>query len=416
MITEAKHSQQSNVANTNPQNDQPLQGDDERDKKCPHCDEKFYFSSGVETHLTHAHGVPKWPPDITDNAVNDSNSVSNQPPLKLKPTTSGRNNDAKQGTDLQQYSSNVPENNVIGKNNANNQHMMGANINTTSPDRVQGINIPDTETVKGNNKQLGEALNDHPVMDAHASDLKPNLSTMSEQQSSMKMTATSQSTDKHKRRPKLRGKHKCPRIPSPLPTSDTDDRSISKQTSKLKFITVTHRLRKPKKTGYFKCNICSTVTDFQALVNKHYCKNHPPLKCPDCEQYFNNLCSLHRYKYSHLELKFPCRLCGCHFPFESDLVNHCIKHRRHPRHQCNHESEGKVCGKWFFAKSDLNKHTKIHSDKIHSCLECDYTTFDIRYLRAHRYTHSDREQYACAKCMKQFKHHTQLKCHLEKCS
>ena len=132
--------------------------------------------------------------------------------------------------------------------------------------------------------------------------------------------------------------------------------------------------------------------------------------------FFNNPCSLHRHRYSHLELKFPCRSCRRCYPFESDLANHCLKHRRYPGHQCNHQSEGTVCRKWFFVKSDLNKHIKIHSGKIHSCLECNYTTYDIRYLYAHRYTHSDREKYMCAKCNKRFKHHTQLKHHLEKCS
>ena len=175
----------------------------------------------------------------------------------------------------------------------------------------------------------------------------------------------------------------------------------------------TGKLNRP---WHFKCNICSTVTDSQALPNKHYCKNHPPLKCSDCEQIFNNPCSLCRHKYSHLELKFLCRSCGHHFLFESDLVNHCLKHRIYTGHQCNHHSEGKVCGKCFFAKSDLSKHAPIHSGKIHSCLECDYAAYDIRYLRAHRYTHSDREKYECTKCKKWFKHHTQLKCHSEKCS
>ena len=106
-----------------------------------------------------------------------------------------------------------------------------------------------------------------------------------------------------------------------------------------------------------------------------------------CEQFFNNPCSLRRHKYSHLELKFPCRSCSRSFPFESDLVNHHLKHQRHPGYQCNHQSEGTVCGKWFFAKSDLTRHIKTHSGKIHLCMECDYTTYDIRYLIAHRYTH-----------------------------
>ena len=164
----------------------------------------------------------------------------------------------------------------------------------------------------------------------------------------MKMTSMFQNIDKHKCRP--RGKHKCPKLPSPMPTSDTDDRSSSKPTIKLEFITVTHGLRKLRKTRHFKCNISSMVTDSQALANKHYHKNHPPLKCPDCDQFFSNPCSLHRHKYSHPELKFPCRSWGRCFPFESDLLNHYLKHRRHPRHQCNHQSEMQNLWKVVFCK------------------------------------------------------------------
>ena len=132
-------------------------------------------------HLTHAHGVPRWPPDITENAVNNSKPMTNQPPSRLEPSMSGRNNDAKQGTDILQSSPNVPENNMRGTNNVNNQHAMGVNIDTPAQNGTQGINIADTIAVKGNNEHLVEAPNDHPHMDTHASDQKPNQ-TLSEQQ------------------------------------------------------------------------------------------------------------------------------------------------------------------------------------------------------------------------------------------
>ena len=154
----------------------------------------------------------------------------------------------------------------------------------------------------------------------------------------------------------------------------------------------------------------------QAQANKHYRESHPPLQCIICKQLFNNPCSLWRHKYVHLELKFPCQSCSKSFPFESDLVNHCLKHRCHPGHQCNHQTDGKICAKWFFAKSDLNKHTKVHSGIIYSCMECSYITYDVRYLCAHIYTHSDHERYQCSKCGEHFKHHTQLIRHSEKCS
>ena len=149
---------------------------------------------------------------------------------------------------------------------------------------------------------------------------------------------------------------------------------------------------------------------------RHYRSTHPPVSCPECSMVFNNPNSLRRHKYKHLPVNFPCCSCGKSFPFESDLAGHRLKHRQHPGYQCNHEVNSTVCGKWYFSKSDLNKHAHMHSGKIYCCYECKYTTLDIRYLCAHRYTHSDWLKFHCENCEETFKHHTQLKRHQEKCN
>ena len=152
------------------------------------------------------------------------------------------------------------------------------------------------------------------------------------------------------------------------------------------------------------------------MANRHYRSNHPPMSCSECSMVFNNPNSLHQHKYKHLPMNFPCHLCGKSFPFESDLAGHRLKHRRHPGYQCNHKLNGTVCGKWYFSKSDLNKDAHMHSGKIYCCYECKYTTLNIRYLRAHHYTHSDRLKYYCDNCEEKFKHHTQFKHYREKCT
>ena len=161
--------------------------------------------------------------------------------------------------------------------------------------------------------------------------------------------------------------------------------------------------------------MCKDVSTSQAEANKHYKLNHPPLPCPQCHLTFVNPCSLRRHKYSHVSLKFFCQSCGKGYAFESDLNNHKLKHRCHPGYQCNQVSSGRICGKWYFAKGDLTKHLKTHSGVVHQCYECDYMTFDVQYLQAHRYTHLECEEYHCSKCECRFKHHMQLKRHLEKC-
>ena len=132
---------------------------------------------------------------------------------------------------------------------------------------------------------------------------------------------------------------------------------------------------------------------------------------------FNNPCSLRHHFYSHMkEEPHTCRNCGRNFAFESDLSAHRLKYRRHPSFMCNNDINGKVCGKWFFAKSDLTKHALTHSGKVHRCMECDFTTLDKRYLKAHIYMHSDRMKYSCNNCGELFKHHTQLLRHRVKCT
>ena len=214
----------------------------------------------------------------------------------------------------------------------------------------------------------------------------------------------------NKRHPKSKGKHLRPTLPIA-----EESAPIQQKAPKSEFVTVMHSLKITKKVRKFHCTICNLVTDSQAKANKHYRSNHPPVKCHSCCLTFNNPNSLRRHSYTHLPMKYPCRSCDRVFPFKSDLVNHRLKHRQNPGFICNHELKGGICGKWFYAKSDLTKHMKIHDGVVYSCYECNYTTLDIRYLRAHCYTYSDRECYKCEICNKPFKHHTQLKLHKENC-
>ena len=303
-----------------------------KDKCCPYCDEMFYYLSGVQTHITHAH----------------SNIVS----MKgiSKPNVMG-------GNTVPCVSSAT----VIGINVNRLTSEMGTNETTT----------PSTSVNTGNAKPPSDKENSY---------------------------------GQHKRRPKHKGKHYRPKLASP----DETVIEPKKKSSKSEFITVTHGIRKTKKIRRFRCKLCSVITESQAAANNHYRLNHPPIKCTDCDAVFNNPNSLRRHKYTHLEMNYLCHTCGKRYPFESDLANHRLKHRRNPGHMCNHDVNGVICGKWFFASSDLTKHAKTHRGIIYRCYECSYTTIDVRYLRAHRYTHSDKERYKCSKCDQPFKHHTQL--------
>ena len=222
----------------------------------------------------------------------------------------------------------------------------------------------------------------------------------------------------HKRKPKPHGKHHRPASQltsdSPATLDSSNTQSITTK-SKSEFVTKQYGIIKRKKARKITCPMCKHGAYSQAEANKHYHLSHPPIKCSKCPQLFNNPCSLRRHFYSHQDRNFRCRNCGKNFPFESNLAAHRMKYRRHPGYMCNHDIDGKICGKWYFSRSDLTKHTLTHTGKVHGCLECGFTTLDKRYLRAHLYTHSDKMRYKCENCGEQFKHHTQLVRYRQKC-
>ena len=243
----------------------------------------------------------------------------------------------------------------------------------------------------------------------------PALSSLSTPTPSTPVSAPSLSF--HKRKPKPCGKHHrlASQLTAAVDNQDNQDNQQNTNKPKSEFVTKEYGLIKHKKARKITCPMCKHGAYSQANANKHYRLSHPPIKCSKCPQVFNNPCSLRWHFCSHQELRFPCRNCGKSFPFESDLATHRTKYRRHPGHMCNHEVDGKICGKWFFLNSDLTKHALTHMGKVHECLECGFTTLDKRYLRAHLYTHSDRLRYKCENCGEQFKHHTQLVRHRIKC-
>ena len=412
--------------------------DTEKDKQCPYCTETFFYEKGLRTHLEHAHQIKVSKVDaflLSRGSLNES----------AKPNISSEttNIDAVQGINIQ-GDKNI---NDISQPSPLNEYNQVSMSNEVDKDVVLGTNDSELKddvsvTGKNNTKQTGTQIGDTGIttginndMAANNSKLKDDVVTginneapetgvnsiLHELPSNSELQKPKpvksghiQQSEKyghHKRRPKPKGKHYRPN-----PSVNIENQLITKPKSlKSEFVTVTHGIRKIKKTRKFKCKICKNITDSQAEANKHYRKNHPPVMCTVCSRIFNNPCSLHRHSYCHQEKSYPCRNCGRDFPFESDLSNHRLKHHRHSSHMCNHSEKGSICGKWFFAKSDLAKHAKTHSGIVHECTKCKYTTVDIRYLCAHLYTHSELKRYNCDVCGKIFKHHTQLRCHQPDC-
>ena len=76
----------------------------------------------------------------------------------------------------------------------------------------------------------------------------------------------------------------------------------------------------------------------------------------------------------------------------------------------------KNCGKMYKSLNELNKDVLKHSSMVWDCdaKNCEYSTNDIRNLRAHKEKHLEIRGFKCKPCAKYFKYFMQLKQHWKK--
>ena len=170
----------------------------------------------------------------------------------------------------------------------------------------------------------------------------------------------------------------------------------------------------PKKTKKrkMKCPSCPKICNSTKERNEHHKETHGKLSCAVCNEVFDTPSALDKHKYKHVDQKFKCADCGETYPFETQLKEHRMKHRTGKSFQCM----ASKCGKWFKIESSLKKHVLTHDGVLHKCKAkkgCDYENIDIRNVRAHEKTHSDKLSYGCDKCGKAFKYWMQMQRHFK---
>ena len=242
-----------------------LKEDPDRNKKCPHCNVYFFHTKSIDVYIAHAHSEILNPANLDISGINNEHQEPIIPHEETKKMESTLENVSSINTecveDASVSGSNVKKptgNFVIGTNNK-------ANISNTAQKTDHELHA-DTTTVTSRTTLV--------------KDEQRNFGH-------------------HKRRPKPKGKH---HRPTPKPPADHEQSaSVHSKSRKSAFVTVTHGIRKIKKIRHYKCNIWDVVSDSQAAANAHYRAKHPPLKCPNCTQTFNNPCSLRRHEYNHRE-------------------------------------------------------------------------------------------------------------------
>ena len=107
---------------------------------------------------------------------------------------------------------------------------------------------------------------------------------------------------------------------------------LSKTCSKGEWHIVEHGHLKYKKKRKHNCPSvgCDYKGDSTRLLNDHYRRSHPPIKCNDCNRLFSNPSSSRRHSYWHKKSSggdmFHCNRCEYSCPFESTLRAHKDKH------------------------------------------------------------------------------------------
>lgn len=108
---------------------------------------------------------------------------------------------------------------------------------------------------------------------------------------------------------------------------------------------------------------------------------------------------------------YPCTICERSFPLIQQLELHMKNHERVRSFSCGHVG----CGRMFFNKYDLAKHTQTHFDyKPYSCVVCEKTFARESLLHRHEKVHVNVPKYLCTDCDRAFLNREDYDTHREK--
>ncbi|XP_068070098.2 zinc finger protein 384b isoform X3 [Danio rerio] len=104
---------------------------------------------------------------------------------------------------------------------------------------------------------------------------------------------------------------------------------------------------------------------------------------------------------------YRCRMCGLTFCSKSDMQLHSKSHTEVKAHQCPH------CSKSFANTSYLAQHIRIHSGaKPYTCSYCQKAFRQLSHLQQHTRNHTESKPHKCPHCTKSFANSSYLAQHV----
>ncbi|XP_050516850.1 zinc finger protein 836-like [Diabrotica virgifera virgifera] len=172
----------------------------------------------------------------------------------------------------------------------------------------------------------------------------------------------------------------------------------------------------------YKCPICKKqfTTIRPAYEHQYLHNNEKPFDCDICGKKFKTSRTVKSHKSMvHYELlngqkyeKYDCKICNKHYVHYSGLAHHNFRHHKELCKQKPALCE--TCGMDFSCKSELKKHSFVHSkDKPYACDQCPKKFPRVTRLKEHQLVHTREKRYTCGDCGKKFAHSSSFRNHLK---
>ncbi|KAF2879541.1 hypothetical protein ILUMI_26625 [Ignelater luminosus] len=158
-------------------------------------------------------------------------------------------------------------------------------------------------------------------------------------------------------------------------------------------------ISQPNNIRYYYCTRCPEKFTSKYQQKQHGNKVHlsKKISCPTCERMFKWKFQMLKHQESHsAERNHKCEICHKRFKTKHSYSLHFSKtHSNEFKFNCEQ------CGKGFIYGSQLKAHTKVHSDTLYKCDDCNKIFRDEKYYKMHLKIHKPgytAQTFTCVKC------------------